>query len=177
LSLLLLLLHVAGTATTLALRLDSAPLSDGQWWRLITAHLVHLNWPHTVLNVAGVCLCCALAPAVFDRCLFLRVAALALGISLCLWRFSPDALPYVGLSGVLYGLFALALVPRTLRRDAHAAAALLLVTAWMLWPLLAGTWQAEADLIGGTVIVAAHGYGYGLALIALALRALRALQR
>jgi len=166
LSLLLLILQAVGDATTLALRLDAVSLSHHQWWRLITAHFVHLGWPHTLLNVAGVWLCCALAPAVFDRWLFWRVTALALGISLCLWRFFPDALPYVGLSGVLYGLFASGLAPRALRRDLHAMAALLVVTVWMLWPLLLGTWRVEEDWIGGAVVTAAHLCGYGLALIA-----------
>jgi len=59
-----------------------------------------------------------------------RVGGLALGISLCLWWLSPSALPYLGLSGVLYGLFVLGLAPQALQRDGYALVALVVITAW-----------------------------------------------
>lgn len=173
-ALLLLGLQAGGDATRVALRLDPAELSQGQWWRLLTAHFVHLSWPHAWLNVAGVMLCCALAPNVFDHRLPWRLVALALGISLCLWGFSSAVLPYVGLSGVLYGLFVLGLAPRALRRDGQAIAALALITGWMLWQWYEGPLPAEEHLIGGPIIEVAHLYGYGLAVaMLLAARAVR----
>ena len=165
----LLLLQAGGDSARLALRLDPAALSQGQWWRLFTAHFVHLSWPHVWLNAAGVFLCCALTPKVFDHRLLCRLAILALGISLCLWRFSPSGLPYVGRSGVLYGLFVLGLAPAALRRDGYAMAALALVTGWMLWQWFAGPLPAEEQFIGGAIIGAAHLYGYGLAVAMLLL--------
>ncbi|MCK2094551.1 rhombosortase [Thauera aromatica] len=166
LALLLLLLSAAGDDARLALRLDPSTLPQ-QWWRLLTAHFVHLGWHHTLLNVAGVLLCCALTPDVFDRRAAWRIVGLALGISLGLWGLSPDALPYVGLSGVLYGLFVLGLAPKALRRDPWAGVSLALITGWMLWQWWAGALPAEERLIGGRVISIAHLYGYGLAVAAL----------
>lgn len=102
----------------------------------------------------------------------------ALGISLYLWRFSPADLPYAGLSGVLYGLFALGLVPRALQRDGYAPAALITVTLWMVWQGFCGPLPAEEAAIGGRIISAAHFYGYGLALLMLlAARGVRRLHR
>lgn len=169
---LLLLLPLGGEGLQLACRLDTAPLALGQWWRLLTAHLVHLGWTHAALNAVGVLLCWALAPAVFDRALPLRLGGLALGISLCLWAFTPQVLPYVGLSGVLYGLFVLGLVPQLRRRDPIAALALLLILGWMLWQWAVGTPATEEALIGGRVVSQAHRFGAVLALLWLALAAL-----
>src|SRR5690606_12461439 len=97
---LLLLLQAGGERLALALRLDASALAAGQFWRLVTAHLVHLSWPHALLNTGGLLLGWVLAPGVFDRALPGRLGALALGVGLCLWWLSPQALPYVGLSGV-----------------------------------------------------------------------------
>lgn len=167
LAFLLLILQAAGDGARLALRLESAAVARGEWWRLFTAHAVHLSWPHALLNAAGVFVCCALAPAVFNGWLALRVGALALGISLCLYRLSPEALPYVGLSGVLYGLFVLGLAPQARRLDAVAIAALIAITGWMLRQWLTGPLQSEERLIGGAIASVAHLYGYGLAFLGL----------
>ncbi|MBN9426283.1 MAG: rhombosortase [Burkholderiales bacterium] len=167
LALLLLLAQAASDDTHIALRLDTAGLGQGEYWRLLSAHFVHLSWPHALLNAAGVLVCCALAPDVFDRRAVWRVAGLALGVGLCLWLFSPAALPYVGLSGVLYGLFVLGLAPQALRGSLHGALALLGITAWMLWQWAAGPAPSEERLIGGSIVGVAHLYGYGLAAAAL----------
>jgi len=37
----------------LTLRYDRLALSIGQIWRLLTSHLVHLNWAHCFLNLFG----------------------------------------------------------------------------------------------------------------------------
>jgi len=171
LALLLLLMQIGGEAVQWALRLDAAALSRGQWWRFPTAHLVHLGWTHAALNAAGVMVCCALSPALFDDRLPWRVGALAVGISLCLWGFSPGMLPYVGFSGVLYGLFVLGLAPQAWRRDPYATTALGLITIWMLWQWGAGPIGAEERLIGGPIASVAHVYGYGLAALYLLAKA------
>lgn len=169
----LLLLQAGPPQSQAWLRLDAAALAQGQWWRLFSAHLVHLGWAHALLNAVGVLLCWALAPRLFDAALPWRLAGLALGTSLCLWAFTPQVLPYVGLSGVLYGLFVLGLVPQ-LRgaRDPIAALALGLVIGWMLWQWAAGAPAAEEALLGGRVVSEAHLFGAGLALLWLLLKAL-----
>lgn len=170
---LVLLLQAVAAQSQAALRLDAAALAQGQWWRLLSAHFVHLGWAHALLNAVGVLLCWALAPSVFDRALPARLFGLALGTSLCLWAFTPQVLPYVGLSGVLYGLFVLGLLPPLLRtRDPIAALALALVIGWMLWQWAVGAPASEAALLGGRVVSEAHLFGAGLALLWLGLRAL-----
>ena len=43
-----------------ALRFDRVALGQGEWWRAITAHFVHLDPLHTLLNAFGITLMWAL---------------------------------------------------------------------------------------------------------------------
>lgn len=138
-------------------------------WRLVSAHLVHLNLYHALLNIAGLWLCYVLTPELFNRALTLKMLYLAVGISICLWFFSPNLLPYAGFSGVLYGMFVLGLIPRVWHKDWRTAAILIILSFWMLLPFMFGNIEAEEKLIGGRIATMAHVYGYGLAIVLLAL--------
>ena len=135
-----------------------------EWWRLLTSHFVHLGWAHTALNAAGVLLCCALAPQLFNRLVWLKTAMLAIGVGLLLWLLSPSVGNYMGFSGVLYGLFALGLAPQAWRGNRSAALALAFTAGWMLWQWMVSPSSAEEALIGGNIIGVAHVYGFGLGL-------------
>lgn len=143
------------------LRYEPQALEQGQWWRLLTAHAMHLGWMHAALNAAGLVLCCALADASWTpRRLLARMAFLAVTVSLLLWTFSPETPDYVGLSGVLYGLIVWILLPAVLaRRDVAAALALAGVFAWLGWQSWAGPAPGEEALIGGYIVTQAHWFG------------------
>lgn len=136
-------------------------------WRLLTAHITHLNLYHVLLNVAGLWLCYGLTPDLFNRYMVLKILLLALGISLFLWLLSPDMLPYAGFSGVLYGLFILGLLPKALKKEKEAILALIVVVSWMLWQLLTNPLEIEENLIGGEIATMAHVYGCILAVFLL----------
>src|ERR1700759_731524 len=57
---LLVALAATGEPARVMLGYDRDALAHFQYWRLLTAHLVHLDWPHTVLNGAGVAVLWAL---------------------------------------------------------------------------------------------------------------------
>src|ERR1700746_1774855 len=57
----LLLPELGGDAGRELLRYDRAALAAGQWWRLLTAHLVHLDFDHAALNSLGLVLMWALS--------------------------------------------------------------------------------------------------------------------
>jgi rhomboid family GlyGly-CTERM serine protease len=142
------------------LRHDRAALLDGELWRLFTAHLIHLGWAHWALNALGLVLCGVLAnPLPTPGRLLARMAVLGLGVSLMLLAFDPALTHYVGLSGVLYGLFVLTLWPQARRGEALGIAALATVLAWAGWQWLAGPVAGEAALIGGAIVAQAHAYG------------------
>ena len=100
-------LWLIGDSATLALQYDRAAIAAGGWWRLLTAHLVHLDLHHLLLNELGLVLIWALFAADFDAVDWLIVAlAGALAISCGLWWLSPTVTWYVGASGVLHAIMA-----------------------------------------------------------------------
>ncbi len=145
------------------LRYERQGIFAGEVWRLLTAHFVHLGWAHALLNACGVMLCCAMAPNQFQPAhagrLALRLLVLSIGVSGLLLIFSPQISNYVGLSGVLYGLYLLGFAPLARDRDPITITALLLLGGWTLWQLLAGPSADEERLIGGNIVSQAHLYG------------------
>src|SRR5476649_593640 len=103
----LLVLHAGGTATLAALRYDRRALSAGQWWRLLSAHVVHLDFRHTVLNGAGLALMWALFARDYRaRQWIVILIAAACAIDAGLWFRDTQVMWYVGASGVLHGVMA-----------------------------------------------------------------------
>ena len=162
------------------LRYDRHAVLQGELWRLWTGHLIHLGWMHWALNACGLVLCGVLADAPpKPRTLLRQVFVLSLAISVLFVLLLPTLSYYVGLSGVLYGLFVLVLWPGVLRVDPVSVAALCAVLAWLASQWILGPDQREMDLIGGTIIVQAHGFGVLCAAVMLALHGgrVRGLQR
>jgi rhomboid family GlyGly-CTERM serine protease len=86
---------------------DRVQLINGELWRLATAHFVHLNFVHLLLNVLGLFLLCELQWGRLPlRHGFGLIAYSAIIICACLWWLQPELIRYAGLSGVLHGLWA-----------------------------------------------------------------------
>ncbi|MGC3984383.1 MAG: rhombosortase [Pseudorhodoferax sp.] len=152
-----------------ALRYERGAVLQGELWRLWTGHLVHLGWAHWALNALGLLVHALLADAPPPPRALLRQAAwLALGISLLFVLLLPQLAHYVGLSGVLYGLFLLALWPGVRRLDPVAIAALCTMAAWLGAQLIRGPDRHEVALVGGDIIVQAHVFGLACAALMLA---------
>lgn len=139
-----------------ALQWQREALVDGQVWRLLTAHLVHMNTRHLLANLLGLVLIYVL---LWDRLTRLEGLALlltsALGVSLMLLIREPALLWYAGLSGVLHGLWAGCAGAALLRRcDGFYVGALLFLVAKLL--LEAYGPQQSGPM---PVVSAAHGYG------------------
>lgn len=89
-----------------ALLFDHEKISDGEYWRLISGNLVHINLPHLVMNSLGTLLLLFLFKEHINNLeliIFLLLAATSIGIGL--YFFSPDIQRYTGFSGILYGCF------------------------------------------------------------------------
>lgn len=155
-----------------ALRYERA-LVGAEPWRLVTAHVVHLGWMHLALNLAGLLAIWALLGAQLRPGAWLAVClACALAVSGGLSIFDPDLEWYVGLSGVLHGMFAAGAVAGMRRAPLFHGLLLAGVVAKVAFEQFAGTDVGYGDLLGGEVIVEAHLYGLlaGLALAPLAWR-------
>jgi len=108
--LLIVFLAALGETPRSLLAWDRAALAEGEWWRLVSGHLLHLDGYHATFNL----LAAALIAGVFARVfrlwqigvIFLAaVAAIDAGLW---WLSEVDG--YVGLSGVLHAYVAAALV-------------------------------------------------------------------
>src|ERR1700676_4703532 len=73
--LLVLPLGVTGEGGRDHLQYERSALAQYQWWRLISAHLVHLGWQHALLNCAGLTLLWMLFAREFSPRRWLWIAA------------------------------------------------------------------------------------------------------
>lgn len=154
----LVLLSLTGEGGRLWLRYDRALVLQGEYWRLITAHLVHLNTWHMMLNVAGVALIAALFRDDYSWRGWLTVvlfSALAIDVAFVCWE--PQILWYVGLSGVLHGALAAGAVSWWQYQQRRLSLGLTVILAGKLW------WEYQHGgllLMGDLpVVVEAHRYG------------------
>lgn len=150
-------LELAGSGVTEALRYDRAAVDAGEWWRLLSANFVHLGWWHLFLNALSLVLLVMLCPERLSAGEWLRrVLLVSLGMSLGLHWFVPSLGSYVGLSGMIYGLFLLGLGRQAAGRDGIAIASLVFLAGRILWELTIGAPESEQRLIGGGVVAESH---------------------
>ncbi len=160
LMLLLLLTELLGDAGRAWLSFDRDAIANGQWWRFVTGNFVHLGWYHWLLNELGLLVLVLLCPQVLPWRIWLRrLFCLSLGMTLGLYLFVPELRNYVGLSGVIHGLFVLGLMPQVLKRDLIALGCLAYLLGKIGWELVAGAPVSDEAAIGGRVAVESHLFG------------------
>jgi rhomboid family GlyGly-CTERM serine protease len=142
-----------GDSVSALLRYDRGAIAAGGWWRLLTAHIVHLDLHHLVLNELGLILVWSLFAQDFDAVEWCAIVlAGALAISCGLWWLSPPVMWYVGASGVLHSVMAAGTAKHLAER------------AWDRWILLVGlcmklAWEQWGGHAAPLVVVDAHLYG------------------
>ena len=154
------LLAIVGKGATNLLRYDREGILHGQWWRLVSGNLVHLGWPHLLLNLAGLILVWLLfRQTLTTRSWIVVTVASAFAVGVGLLSFDPALEWYVGLSGVLHGLFAAGVIAGLFGGNRGDWLLLALIVVKIIWEQLVGTMPGTAEIAGGTVIVDAHLYG------------------
>ena len=154
------LLAIVGKGATNLLRYDREGILHGQWWRLVSGNLVHLGWPHLLLNLAGLILVWLLfRQTLTTRNWIVVTMASAFAVGIGLLSFDPALEWYVGLSGVLHGLFAAGVIAGLFGGNRGDWLLLALIVVKIIWEQLVGTMPGTAEIAGGTVIVDAHLYG------------------
>lgn len=151
---------LAGDGLAEVLRYQRDAIFAGEWWRLLTGHIVHLGWSHLVLNVLGLGLVWALVGHAFSlRIWWWLVVSSLLGISYGLLLWLPGLMWYVGLSGLLHSLLLAGSLQQALRGDREGIALLLIVLAKVSWELWQGPLPGSREAAGGEVVVQAHALG------------------
>ncbi len=156
-ALLLLLPTLIGDGGQAWLRYERSALAQGQWWRLLTAHLVHLDLRHALLNAAGLALLWALfardyLPKAWLAILLGAIAAIDAG----LWLGDSTVQWYVGSSGVLHGAMAAGVLAHIRRRERDGWVLAALLAAKLLYEQSVGALPFSGN---DPVVVDAHLYG------------------
>ena len=144
------------------LKFDRQRIVSGEWWRLFSAHFVHLSVMHAVGNVLGIAMCAYIAgPYLNNLRGFILLMWCVAFVGLGLFYFVEYLQLYVGLSGVLHGLLLVAPFVSHFYSSKVASLFALLITAKIIWEQ--SPWyddMAVFSVIGGRVEANAHLLGY-----------------
>lgn len=164
---LILAIGSGGEAVRDALRYDAPAIAAGEPWRLFTGNLVHLGWWHLFLNELGLLVLVLLCPDALPASVWARrVLLIGLGMGCGLFFLVPSVTWYVGMSGVIHGLFVLGLGRQlVMQRDLIAAGCLAYLLGKVGWELYSGAPVSDEEAIGGQVLVESHLYGSLSALV------------
>lgn len=133
---------------------------QGEWWRLLTGHLVHANASHLLMNAAGLVLCVLLTRVQWNLWGWLwRVTLLCAGVSLGLMTSMEHIGWYVGFSGVLYGLFMLSAMTSMKQQPWMSVILILLIGSRVLLEEFTSINFDSSEWIGVPVLSSAHFYG------------------
>ncbi|TKB45726.1 rhombosortase [Thalassotalea mangrovi] len=139
---------------------DRNAINAGQYWRLLTGHFDHTNLNHMLLNIAGLTMLWALHGDHYRHGIFITVFLVsALACSIGIYLFDPQMLRYVGLSGVLHGIFVFGAIADIRTGDKTGYLLLLGVSGKILYEQTVGASSEMEEMIGANVAVDAHLYG------------------
>jgi rhomboid family GlyGly-CTERM serine protease len=153
----LVLPELGGERARELMRYERGAIAAGEWWRLLTAHFVHLGLEHAVLNALGLVLMWALfardyTPRAWLVILLASIAAIDLGP----WISGSTPLWYVGSSGALHGVLAAGTLAHLRRRDLDGWILAVFLVAKLIYEQTSGS-LPFADQ--APVVVDAHLYG------------------
>jgi rhomboid family GlyGly-CTERM serine protease len=135
-------------------------VAQGDVWLLFSGHIVHMNWSHWWLNMAGL----AIVAFFFSSHASFRQWAVVILISACvinagLWWWMPDIHYYVGLSGVLHGLFLYGALREIRFYPASGYVLTAVLIAKLSWEFFNGALPGSEEMAGGRVLTEAHLLG------------------
>ena len=135
-------------------------ISQGEIWRLITGHLLHTNGYHLLMNLAALFLLYLLHGNFYTiKSYSLLFLFSALFCSTALYFFDPQLIQYVGLSGVLHGIFVWGAFKDVNKQDKTGYLLLLGVTLKIIHEQFYGASSDLSSLINANVAVNAHLWG------------------
>jgi len=150
---------------------DRAAIAQGEWWRLLSAHLVHGDPVHAAWDIAAL----LLLGLLFEPRLQWRLPLVLLGgvvaVDAWLWWGEPGLLYYCGLSGILNSLMVFGLL-QWWRDERHPLLGVVAAAAGLKIILEINAGQALLTQTAWPSVPAAHAAGYacGLVLASVTLR-------
>ncbi|MBL4712734.1 MAG: rhombosortase [Gammaproteobacteria bacterium] len=141
-------------------RFDRQLVEQGAFWRLFSAHIVHLNWSHWLLNMAGLLIvACFFSAHANVKQWLLVVLVSACVVSVGIWWWLSDIYYYVGLSGVLHGLFLYGALREIRFYPVSGYVLVVVLITKLMWEFFYGALPGSEDMAGGRVLTQAHLLG------------------
>ena len=135
-------------------------IAQFELWRLITATFCHTNFNHLLMNAAGLIITLLLFIDTFKTIKILPIIIFnSVFIGLALFLFEPTVIWYVGLSGVLHGLFCYGAANDMHRKDRWGYLLGIGLVLKIAYEQLYGAQETTIKLINAPVLVDAHLYG------------------
>lgn len=159
-SVLVLIAWLGGADARDALMYDRAAVTDGEWWRLVSAHFLHVGLAHFIANLCGLWVIWILVGQSLTNTGWMGVFFVsAPGITGALLFLHPSVDWYLGLSGVLYALIATGIVISIVHTPiVYLVAATCLLVKLIVDHYLSTEW-AFSNWLGAPVLEASHFYG------------------
>ena len=157
---LVLMQWLAGPAWEIV-RYERQAILAGELWRLLTAHLIHVDFTHLGWNLAGLALVAWLFGREFRALEWaLILASSTIAVDLGFLLVEPQLEWYVGFSGVLHGLMAAGLCAWLWRSpDSLTALVATVFAAKLAWEHFQGALPFTAGTLSLPVVHEAHTYG------------------
>ena len=150
--------QLTGPEATALLRYEQSFIAEGQLWRLLSAHVVHLDWAHFSLNAAALMFIWILVGHFLTQIQWAAtLLGSALGITLGFYLLLPSLQWYVGLSGVLHALLMAGALIGAFQKDRIS----MILVAGIIVKLLAEHFYGalSSGLIEGGVVTESHLFG------------------
>lgn len=152
--------HTLGPTLTDTLVYQRQLIAQGEVWRLVTGHLLHTNGFHLLLNLAALLMLWALHGRFYrikNYCALFLCCALTTSIGI--YFFNTSLIQYVGLSGVLHGIFVFGAMMDIQAKDKTGY--LLFIGVWLkiAHEQIYGASTDVSDLIEASVAIDAHLWG------------------
>jgi len=143
-----------------AIQYDRTQLSNGEYWRYLSANFIHIGWAHLGMNIGAVLLVVMLFPnslTTFEWWLVSLFSGLCVGFFL--YFLNPELEYYVGFSGCVHGLVVAASWRARKETMLLSLSVFVLVVAKLSYEQIFGAVPGSAELSSGFVIVNSHLIG------------------
>ncbi|MCF8778454.1 rhombosortase [Vibrio sp. IRLE0018] len=128
-------------------------INEGEWWRILSGNFTHTNYPHLLMNLAGLWVITHLFKPAWNIVLLLLIAV---SILVGLANLSTDMQIYLGLSGTLHGLFAYFALTEAVNGRRSSWLLVVGVIGKVAWEHWMGASSSTSELIGARVAIEAH---------------------
>ncbi|MDW3095051.1 MAG: rhombosortase [Gammaproteobacteria bacterium] len=141
--------------------LNIESFKQGEYWRFLSAHLIHYSWMHCISNVAGL----VLLITIFKNSKlyiywFLASVVIAIAVSSGLIIFSNRLMWYVGFSGVLTGLYAYASIKTYSENIKLSMVVLITLSIYVTIQILQG--ELISSILIPDLKASSYAHAYGL---------------